>query len=201
MSERLDQVDFPCLQRMAAEHAWIGLSELIGSGWTRFIRCQLYVEAFAAGPGEDEPVRLPGPWRTDVALARGMGCQPLVQIAPCDGRVPVSANISGFPASHDPVGSHPAPAGLVCYVDRWDPTRVTLAWVLYQVARIVGGEVLNLEARPLSKSGRDFQAAALARGELPTHVVSTPRRELLYLKPASTQLASLEIQFLDEPLT
>jgi hypothetical protein len=91
----------------------------------------------------------------------------------------------------------PVSPGLVCYADRWDPTHVTLAWVVFQVARIVAGEVLNLEARPLSKSGRDFQAAALARGELPTHVVSTPRSELLYLQPASSPLPAMGIEFHD----
>ena len=201
MSERLDQVDIPRLRQMAAEHDWLELGECIGSGPTRFVNVELHVEAYAARHGEGEPVRLPGPWQTHVALARGLACQPLVQLTPCDGCLPVSGNISGFAMGHHPARSQRVPAGLVCYADRWDPTRLTLAWVIFQVARIVGGEVLSLEAHPLSLSGRDFQAAAFARGELPTHVVSTPRWDLLFLQPASDSLASSGIEFLDEPLT
>jgi hypothetical protein len=183
---------------MAAEHEWLELGECTGSGPTRSINVELHVKAYAARESESEPVLRPGPWRAHVALARGLACQPLVQLAPSQAYLPVSGNISGFPIGHHPAGSQAVPAGLVCYADRWDPTRLTLAWVLFQVARIVGGEVLNLEARPLSLSGRDFQAAGFARGDLPTHLVSTPRSDLLYLQPASAPLASSGIEFLDD---
>jgi hypothetical protein len=196
----LDQHDIPGVRQMAAEHDWLDLGECIGSGSTRSISVELHVKAYAARQGDGEPVIRPGPWQTHVALARGLACQPLVQLAPTDGYLPVSGNISGFPAEHHPAGLPAAPAGLVCYADRWDPTRLTLAWVVFQVARIVGGEVLSLEAQPLSLTGRDFQALAFAQGALPTHVVATPRSDLLFLQPASDPLAHHGIEFLDEPL-
>ncbi len=37
---------------------------------------------------------------------------------------------SGFATGHHPADSQGAPAGLVCYADRWDPTRLTLACTL-----------------------------------------------------------------------
>lgn len=84
--------------------------------------------------------------------------------------------------------------GLVCYCDHWNPQR-TLAWLAYQVARIIVGEILNLEARPLSLRGRDFQADALGQGKLPTEVISAPPPAILYLQPSSPEPTHGEIEF------
>jgi hypothetical protein len=180
---------------MAAEHDWIAVGECIGSGPTRLITVEYRLQALASCEGQSTPIRQPGPWLASVALARGLACQPLVQLAASGGYLPVSGNISGFGAGEGFGSAKPAPPGLVCYAERWDPTQLTLAWVVFQVARIVVGEVLNFEAQPLSKSGRDFQASALARGDLPTDVVSAPRSELLYLQPKNAPLVASEIEF------
>jgi hypothetical protein len=118
-----------------------------------------------------------------------------VRIQPdAEGYLPAGGNISDWEVGRGPGHSGEAIPGLVCYADRWNP-QLTLAWLAYQVARIVVGEVLNLEARPLSVRGRDFQAQALAEGKLPTQVVSAPSAAILFLQPPSEGAADGGIEF------
>jgi hypothetical protein len=195
---RLDDVDIPRLCQLEAAHDWFQCGRIIGRGPQRTVTSRLTVAAYSHLANDDDtPVVRPGPWNVSYVLARGMAVQPLVLVAPDDDHyLPVSGNISDWTPACVPTGGALALPGMVCYSDRWHP-KFTLAWIAYQVARLLAGEVLNLEANPLSRQGRDFQADALAQGRLPTDVVSAPRPALLYLDAAAAAAESdhREIEF------
>ena len=109
---------------------------------------------------------------------------------------PAGGNISDWTPHRGPRGDEHMLPGAVCYADRWHP-RLTLAWLAHQVAQILVGAVLNFEAQPLSRRGRDVQAKALAEGTLPTEVISVPQRKLLYLDVSGDEVnsESREIEF------
>jgi len=52
---------------------------------------------------------------------------------------------------------------------------------VHQVARVIAGEVFHMEAGPLSRRGRDWQAEALTLGKLPACVLPQVSEDLLFL--------------------
>ena len=196
---RVDDVDIPGLRQLDADHDWFEMGRVIGRGLQRTITATLRLQVFAWRRGQNRPELRSGRWNTSLVLARGMAIQPLALVRPDDaGFLPAGGNISDWAPHRDPRGGEHVLPGAVCYSDQWNPQR-TLAWLAHQVTRILVGEVLNLEARPLSRRGRDFQAEALARGELPTQVITEPRREALFLDMPVSELNSdrCEIEFHD----
>jgi len=194
MDHRLDDCEIPRLGRLEQGHKWFALQGVIGHTTARLVRVILNVQAFAWRREDQEPVLRPGPWQVMIALVNGLVVQPLVRIAPDgEGFLPASANISDW---WTPAGA--AGAGLVCYAGRWEPTRLTVVWIVTQVARIVAGEVFHMEAAPLSRRGRDWQAQAASQGRLPACVVPPVPDDLLFLLPAdgmSRQREPHEIEF------
>ena len=178
MDYRIDKVEIPRLKQLESDCPWLQLRRVLGRGSARLLDVSLNVQAFAWRPQDIEPTLQPGPWHIQSALANGMLVQPMVRIVPnADGFVPASGNISDWTEGNE------ISAGLICYSARWDPTRHTLAWVMYQVARIVSGEVFHMEAGPLSRRGRDWQAEALTLGKLPVFVLPPVSEDLLFLGP------------------
>jgi hypothetical protein len=192
---RLDEIDIPFLRQMERESPWLKLGGVVGRGLERVVLAEFLLQVFAWRKGQRSPTLRPGPWRCSFVLARGLAVQPIVQIAPdAEGYLPAGGNISDWSVSRGVGPSEQALPGLVCYSNRWHPS-LTLPWLADQVGRILVGEVLNLEARPLSLAGRDFQAEALAQGKLPTQVIPYTRRELLYLQTSVPQADGREIEF------
>lgn len=176
MDYRIDKVEIPRLKRLEGECNWFQLNQVFGRGSVRLLNVELSVRAFAWRSQDIEPLPSAGPWHVQIALGNGMLVQPMVRVVPnAAGFVPAGGNISDWTE-----GSEIA-AGLVCYSSRWDPTCHTLAWVVHQVARIISGEVFHLEASPLSRRGRDWQAQALTLGKLPACVLPAVSEELLLL--------------------
>ncbi|MGA2068501.1 MAG: hypothetical protein ABSG86_26240 [Thermoguttaceae bacterium] len=195
MSQRLDEIDMPCLDRLQAECSWFRVGQVFGRGLERMVSAELDLRAFAWKEGDVTPTLRPGLWKVQILLARGMAVQPLVRVQPDpEGYLPAGGNISDWEVGRAPCHAGEMIPGLVCYADRWNP-QFTLAWLAYQVARIVVGEVLNLEARPLSARGRNFQADALAEGKLPTQVIPSPPPAILFLQAPDDEPADREIEF------
>ncbi|MDM8008754.1 MAG: hypothetical protein QUV05_21665 [Phycisphaerae bacterium] len=183
MDYRLDRVEIPRLKQLEGDCNWFQLHQVFGRGIMRLLDLDLRVQAFAWRLQDIEPVPNAGPWHVQIALGNGMLAQPMVRIVPsAAGFVPASGNISDWTEGSE------IPAGLVCYSSRWDPTRHTLAWVVHQVARIISGEVFHLEASPLSRRGRDWQAQALTLGWLPACILPPVSAELLFLCAPSEAL-------------
>ena len=192
VTSRVDSVDLPALQAIASEHSWLGMNGVTGSGYSRLINLELNVPAYAWGQEDTEPRLHPGPWNLSVVLSRGVALQPQVQVTGNDGYLPASANISDWWAVR---GAFP---GLVCWADRWDASRYTLGWVVYQSAMLVTGQALSLEAQPLSRRGRDWQAEALKQGLLPSHRITRPADRWLLLRESEpTELKQDGIEFDD----
>jgi hypothetical protein len=197
MSLRLEEIDIPSLERLQEECLWFRNGRAVGRGLERMISAEFDLQAFAWQEGQAQPTIHQGSWKLQILLARGMAVQPLVRFLPdAEGYLPVSGNISDWEVGRGVRHLGEIIPGLVCYCDHWNPQR-TLAWVAHQVARIAVGEVLNLEARPLSARGRDFQAAALGQGKLPTQAISAPSPAILYLQTSGEGPARGEIEFHD----
>jgi hypothetical protein len=195
MSQRLNEIDIPSLARLQEECSWFRVGRIFGRGPERMVSAELNLQAFAWKEGDVTPMLRPGSWKMQILLVRGMAVQPLVRIQPdAAGYLPASGNISDWEVGRSPRHNGEVIPGLVCYADRWNP-QLTLAWLAYQVARIVVGEVLNLEARPLSARGRDFQAHVLAQGKLPTQVISSPPLAILSLQSPDGESTDREIEF------
>lgn len=176
MDYRIDRVEIPRLKRLKRDCNWLELRRVLGHGSARLLDVDLNVPAFAWRSQDVEPALQPGPWHIQIALANGMLVQPMVRIVPnAAGFVPAGGNVSDWTEGNE------IPAGLVCYSSRWDPTRHTLAWVVHQVARVIAGEVFHMEAGPLSRRGRDWQAEALTLGKLPACVLPQISEDLLFL--------------------
>ena len=194
MSVRVDKEELPRLEQLAERFSWFFVDRITGDGPSRMIRVLLDVPAFAACEGQLQPEVRPGPWPTRIMLSRGMAIQPLVQLESVEGYVPFGGHITGFGRRLLRSPADAAPPGLVCYASSWDSGR-TLCWVATQTARLLTGEVLSLEAAPMSRAGRDFQAGALASGQLPTRVIAIPGPELLYLHALPAAANGLDIEF------
>jgi len=195
MSRRLDN-DLAALEQLAADCDWLSQPLVVGRDLGRVIRMDFHLRAFAWRRGDPTPVIRCGDWPVQFLLARDLVVQPLVRILPdADVYLPAGANIVDWSSDLPPGVDHPLP-GLVCYAEEWNP-QLTLAWLAYQTARIVVGEVLNLEARPLSVLGRDLQAAMLAQGQLPTQVIAAPPPEILCLNSSSREPLRREIEIHD----
>lgn len=198
MDHRIDAIDLPGLDQLQAECPWFRMTRVLGRAAERVVLAEYRVRAFAWQRDQRTPTIRSGPWPSQFVLTRGMALQPLVRVLPdAEEYLPASGNISGWEAQADRGRRGEAMPGLVCYADRWDP-QLTLAWLAYQVARILVGEVLSLEARPLSVRGRDFQAEALAQGKLPTEVIRAPAATLLVLQASgerSEEPSDAEIEF------
>jgi hypothetical protein len=140
----------------------------------------------------------PGPWHVRILLEHALVVQPTVRILPsADDFLPVGANILDWLDGYDTQACREL-AGAVCYAEHWYP-QLTLVWIAYQTARIVVGELLNLEAAPLSMRGRDFQAAMLAEGKLPTQVLTAPPAAMLSVNGLNTDLQhNDEVEFLED---
>jgi hypothetical protein len=176
MDHRIDKAEIPRLKQLESDCNWFHLRRVLGHGRTRLLDAELNVQAFAWRPQDIEPILQPGPWHIQIALANGLVVQPMVRIVPnAAGFVPAGGNVSDWTEGDE------VSAGLVCYSSRWDPTRHTLAWVVLQVARIISGEVFHMEAGPLSRRGRDWQAEALTLGKLPACVLPPVPEDLLFL--------------------
>ena len=189
---RADLIDLPGLKAIASECDWLVMSGVIGSGSSRIINLQLDVSAYAWRKEDTKPSLHLGPWNVSLVLARGLALQPQVQVTGNDSYIPASANISDWWSVR---GAFP---GLVCWADRWDASRYTLGWVIYQTAMIVTGQAIGLEAQPLSRRGRDWQAEALKQGLLPSDRITRPAdRWLLVQESAPKQLKQDGIEFDD----
>jgi hypothetical protein len=198
MNPRIDEIELPRLRQLQEECPWFHLGRILGQGSERLVSVEYDLRAFAWQEGELTPTIRSGPWDAQFVLTRGMALQPLVRILPNDERyLPVSGNISDWSTRGDPRRAREAIPGLVCYADRWS-SDFTLVWLAYQIARIIVGEVLNLESRPLSLCGRDFQAEALARGELPTQAICAPSAAILLLHASVEEPCRKEIEFDDD---
>ena len=189
---RVDVIDLPALEAIAFKHSWLRMIGVTGSGYSRLLHLQLNVPAYAWRKEDTTPSLQSGPWNLSVVLSRGVAAQPQVQVTGNDGYLPASANISDWWAVR---GAFP---GLVCWAERWDASRYTLGWVVYQSAMLVTGQALSLEAAPLSQRGRDWQAGALKRGLLPSHRITRPAdRWLLVRESEPTELKQDGIEFDD----
>lgn len=189
---RVDLIDLPALEAIVSECNWLRFRGVTGSGFSRLINLELDVPVYAWRKEDTEPSLHSGPWNISLVLARGVALQPQVQVAGHDGYLPAGGNISDWWTVR---GAFP---GLLCWADRWDASRYTLGWVVYQSAMIVTGQAIGLEAQPLSRRGRDWQAEALRAGLLPSHRITRPAdRWLLVQESEPTELKQDGIEFDD----
>ena len=189
---RVDLIDLPALEAIVSGCSWLSMNGVTGSGYSRLINLELNVPAYAWRKEDTTPTLHSGPWNLSLVLARGVALQPQVQVTGNYGYLPASGNISDWWTVR---GAFP---GLVCWADRWDASRYTLGWVVYQSAMVVTGQAIGLEAQPLSRRGRDWQAEALKQGLLPSHRITRPAdRWLLVQESEPTELKQDGIEFDD----